>query len=238
MTVPAAEAALEPMPAAQARMLDRFFRPRLLALSLVLWLAFAALTAVVITGPAWLPGDIAVSRWVQNVSWGPVTLTFDLISWLSGGPQVVLAVVTVILVAIVRRRAAPLALVALADAGMYDGINSLIHKPRPLPGLVRVTEQAGAYAYPSGHATFVVTIVAVLLLCIGVRVLTRRLLALAIVVGLAIILIVGLERIYVGAHYPSDVLGGFLLASAWLTLMLSIRWLSDPVLRRRPPNQA
>ena len=214
--------------------LARYFRPRLLLLSLALWLVFGLLTTAA-AGTSWLPGDVGLAQWIQSVSWGPVGSLFGVVTWLGGGPQDVLAVVTIILVAVVNRRATPLALLVVADAALYLAFNTLLHKPRPAPGLIRVTEQAGAFAFPSGHATFVVTIVAVILLCLGPLVLSRRLLGLAAIVGAAMVLIVGVQRIYVGAHYPSDVLGGFLLASAWLCLVLSIRRLSGPVLSRLQP---
>ncbi len=215
----------------------RLFRPRLLLLSLALWLAFGLLTAMAAT-TTWLPGDLALARWVQSISWAPLAGTISTINWLSGGPQLVLGSLTIVVIFFVSRPTTPLALFAIGDAGLYDAINSLVHKPRPVAGLIHVTENAGAYAFPSGHATFAVTLVVVLLLCIGTRFLVPRSLGVAAIAGLAVVLLVGAERIYVGAHYPSDVLGGFLLASAWLPLMLSIRWLGDPVLsRRRPPAE-
>jgi membrane-associated phospholipid phosphatase len=47
-----------------------------------------------------------------------------------------------------------------------------------------------------------------------------------------VVLSFALERVYVGAHWPSQTLGGLLNAGGWLTLSLSIRFLSDPVVRR------
>jgi membrane-associated phospholipid phosphatase len=38
---------------------------------------------------------------------------------------------------------------------------------------------------------------------------------------------VGLDRIYAGTHWPSDVLAGVLIATAWLSFVLSIRWIRD-----------
>jgi undecaprenyl-diphosphatase len=45
-----------------------------------------------------------------------------------------------------------------------------------------------------------------------------------------IVLAVGLDRIYVGAHWPSDVLAGALIAFAWLSFVVSVRWISDRAL--------
>ena len=74
----------------------------------------------------------------------------------------------------------------------------------------------------------VVTIVVVLLLCLGLRLFVdRRLFGLMVLVGAAVVLTVGIERIYVGAHYPSDVLGGFILAFSWLCFVIAVRPLSD-----------
>ncbi|HAF19163.1 MAG TPA: hypothetical protein DCK96_05370 [Chloroflexi bacterium] len=38
---------------------------------------------------------------------------------------------------------------------------------------------------------------------------------------------VGLDRIYAGTHWPSDVLAGILIATAWMCFVLSIRWITD-----------
>ena len=213
--------------AASRGRIGAWLRPGFLLASLIGWAAFAGL-AVLASAATFLPGDLATARWIQSVSWAPISSTFGVISWLSGGPQDVLAVGTIVLVAILNRRVALFALFAMADAGLYLVVNTAIHKPRPVEGLVHVSEQAAAYAFPSGHATFVVTIVVVLLLCLGLRLFVdRRLFGLMVLVGAAVVLTVGVERIYVGAHYPSDVLGGFILAFSWLCFVIAVRPLSD-----------
>jgi len=54
------------------------------------------------------------------------------------------------------------------------------------------------------------------------------------VVGVAALFVIvgGFSRIYSGAHWPTDVLGGILIAVAWLSFVMSIRWISDPVLEQ------
>ena len=56
-------------------------------------------------------------------------------------------------------------------------------------------------------------------------------------VGVLVVVTFVLQRIDVGAHWPSQTLGGLRVGGGWLTLALSLRWLSDPVLvaaRQRP----
>jgi membrane-associated phospholipid phosphatase len=47
----------------------------------------------------------------------------------------------------------------------------------------------------------------------------------------ATVLAVGLDRIYTGTHWPTDVLAGILIAVAWLAFVLSVRWISDPAFK-------
>ena len=77
-------------------------------------------------------------------------------------------------------------------------------------------------------------VLAVLLLCLGHRYLPRWALPIGWVVVAAVVVAVGLDRVSVGAHWPSDVLAGMLIATSWLALVISIRWISDPALDPKP----
>jgi len=50
------------------------------------------------------------------------------------------------------------------------------------------------------------------------------------VAGGLVVLAFAIQRVNAGVHWPSQVLGGLLVAAGWLTLAVSIRWLGDPVL--------
>jgi undecaprenyl-diphosphatase len=76
---------------------------------------------------------------------------------------------------------------------------------------------------------FIVTVAAVLMLCLGNRFLRGRLRAAGWVVAGLIAILTGLGRIDSGAHWPSDVLAGLLIAIAWIAFVLSIRPLSARV---------
>jgi membrane-associated phospholipid phosphatase len=207
---------------------SRLVRWRWLAASALIWVVFAALSYAATRQP-YLGPDLALSRWVQSADWGPLTGAFSLTTWLAGQGTVV-AVLVVALVALVNWRAAFFAAVVEVGATQtYRVVNHALQVPRPTPDLVRVTEHPGAYGWPSGHASFALVQVALLVLCVAGAYLPRRALAIVAALGGLVVLTFVLQRVSVGAHWPSQTVGGLLVAAGWLTLALSIRWLSDPV---------
>jgi undecaprenyl-diphosphatase len=113
-----------------------------------------------------------------------------------------------------RLRAAALMVLAVVGADLLQlGLKPLFDRPRPhvFPHL----EQIGSAAYPSGHA-IVSAALAFALVAICWR---RPWRAAAASVAAVYVLAVGFSRIYLGVHYPSDVLGGWLLAAAWVSIL-------------------
>jgi hypothetical protein len=77
-----------------------------------------------------------------------------------------------------------------------------------------------AEAFPSGHSTAIMS-----LAIAAVMVSPPRIRPLAALVGGVIALTVGLSVVINGSHFPSDVAGGFLLATAWgLVIAIALRW--------------
>lgn len=68
------------------------------------------------------------------------------------------------------------------------------------------------------------------MLCFGARYLRGRARAAGWLIAGLVIVANGIGRIYTGAHWPSDVLGGILIAAAWLALVLSVRTVSERIL--------
>ncbi|MFJ8600382.1 phosphatase PAP2 family protein [Streptomyces shenzhenensis] len=115
--------------------------------------------------------------------------------------------------------AAPVAVVtAFAAAEIVKKIVAEVRPCRSMPHayLVDTCPAPSDYAFPSGHATVAAAAVAALFL------LDRRLSAIAAVFAV----VEGFTRVYVGAHYPHDVLGSVLLAIpvACLTSLALRRW--------------
>jgi undecaprenyl-diphosphatase len=205
----------------------------MLAVAIAAAAAAGAITAIAIMHP-YLALDATVERDIQATTLGPLTLTFPFFTWLGGPGGIYMQVVVILLVLLLNRRAWILALAALAGGLWYPVIVNLVNRPRPTVGQVlHVTEHPGSTSFPSGHLIFITISAAVLMLCLGLRYLPRwaRPIGWAVLAG--IVLVVGLDRIYVGAHWPTDVVAGIFIATAWLSLVVSVRWISDRALAPR-----
>ena len=202
-------------------------------LLLVLMLAgFALLLACAILcgellGLAERPGgstsiDSSITSWVvAHRVHGLTTLA----RWLSTlGSQAILAPVSGIVAAVlvVRRRFrwALALLVAWAGAiGLYSLTKHLVERHRP-PTDIWLT-RAGGTSFPSGHAaqssaTFVaLAVVGAVLVARGRR--PSQALALVLAAG------VGWSRVYLGVHWATDVVAGWLIGAAWIAIIL---WLA------------
>jgi undecaprenyl-diphosphatase len=205
----------------------------LLVVAIVAAAAVGVLTAVVVMHP-YLSLDATVERDLQGMSWGLLALTFPFLTWLGGPGGIYMQVAVMLLVLLLNRRAWRLALAAFAGGLWYEVIVHLVNRPRPLASqILRVTEHPGSTSFPSGHLIFITISAAVLMLCVGQRYLPGWARPIGWAVVVAMVLATGLDRIYGGAHWPSDVLAGTLIATAWVAFVLSFRWISDRALASR-----
>ncbi len=119
-----------------------------------------------------------------------------------------------------KREAFFLILSAFGAWIMNTLLKLLIARPRPASDLVVVYFQHGTKSFPSGHVVSYVAFYGLLFYFVyrsGGRSPLR--IALLILLGMMIGL-VGVSRVYLGAHWPSDVAGGYLFGSLWLSLMI------------------
>jgi undecaprenyl-diphosphatase len=143
------------------------------------------------------------------------------------GGNVVVTLVTVVAVLAFlfhkkRRHALVMGAGVVLAAVSSDLMKSLYGRPRP--DLV----PHGAYVYsasfPSGHSTQAAATYLILAMLIASLEPKRRTKALAYGVAAAVLVCVGASRVYLGVHWPSDVLAGWCLGAAWaLAAWLALR---------------
>jgi undecaprenyl-diphosphatase len=141
------------------------------------------------------------------------------ITWL-GDPLFLTGLLAVVGVWLLVRRWWSAVLYIVLAGGGVGVLNILIKQSyqRPRPNMVPMLLDPSGFSFPSGH-TMGATGAYGALLVIGLYLLPRRRwqAALALLIGL-LVLLIGSSRVYLGVHYPTDVLGGWLAGGAWLLL--------------------
>ncbi len=149
-----------------------------------------------------------------------LTRSFEVASRL-GGPSVLaplgVAAVAVFLLCHWRRGAVLLA-VAMAGAGVLDGtLKYAFHRTRPVPFFDY--PEPHSYSFPSGHALFAFCFFTTVAALAAPRVRSPVLRVLFWLVAVALVLLIGISRIYLGVHYPSDVLAGYSAGLLWVAIV-------------------
>jgi membrane-associated phospholipid phosphatase len=186
--------------------------------------AFAVLTFLVKTMPTFAI-DLQIARAIQSIHFPSFALLMSLVSWPGFGPQdvIIAGLIILLIYAFGLRWEAVMALIAaLFTTGINVMVKDLVQRPRPTPNLVNVFAKLTSYSFPSGHVMFYlgffgfIWFLAFTLLKPSLK---RSLLL--VFFGILIVLI-GISRVYLGEHWPSDVLGSYLLGS--LTLVVIIQF--------------
>lgn len=108
--------------------------------------------------------------------------------------------------------------------GLMAGLLILVLKnlyQRPRPSLEHLVH-AGGYSFPSGHSLGAMLIFGTVMIVLRQRFKGRSWLPLVQLALAGLIILIGLSRIYLGVHYPSDVLAGFALGYGLLNLTYPI----------------
>jgi undecaprenyl-diphosphatase len=158
-----------------------------------------------------------------NVSdaWGPSWFeeTAAELTALGGYPILVTVSVLVLTVLVLLRHAAAAGFLASALTGGTALSTSLKHVfARPRPDLVDHMDRTFTSSFPSGHAT--VSMLAYLTLAaVAMRFVPRHSVRVFLPsAAFALALIIGASRVYLGVHWPSDVLAGWSVGMAWASL--------------------
>ena len=182
---------------------------------------FVAL-AIVVSASDTLSLDQSILTWVGEHRGSALTSAMRTVTWL--GSAAVLYPATLVLALYWWRRdrewraGAMLAASVAGSTALYNIFKRIIERPRP-----PAKDALGSYthwSFPSGHATQCMAFFAMLLVLLYFA--SRPGLRLWAILAAAVVLMVGGSRIYLGAHWFTDVLGGYALGGAWVALLTAV----------------
>jgi len=176
--------------------------------------AFVVIAIVVAEGRA--PIDLEVATWMAAHRSASGIAFFRTIAWLGSVAGIV--PLGILCAAYLQRRGGwrEVGWLFLAMAGataVYATVMLLFHSDRP-PETLRAMDEIG-YSFPSGHSCQAVVFWIVAPLLVGVSWVR--------VLGVALLALTALSRVYLGVHWLFDVLGGLCLGAWWTVLILAVR---------------
>ncbi len=194
------------------------------------WLALLAATLVLTALAAvndTLPGDVAITSRIQGLpSWleRPAGVVRAITS-----TEVALALGALIAMALWaggrQRSAITLVIGLVLLAALQSEIKEVVDRPRPDPALVEIRASYSSPSFPSGHVMSGALLYGFLAF-FALRILSPPLVGCGIAgLALALVLAAGPPNVYLGVHWPSDVLGGY----AWAALLLAPLVLAESV---------
>ncbi|MFC1902765.1 phosphatase PAP2 family protein [Chloroflexota bacterium] len=167
----------------------------------------------------YFPGDIIISLWMQGIDGAFLSLIMRGASCISSlFPAIIIVSIVVIRVWVSGRRLEAVFIAALPiSAVLLSSLKLVIGRPRPTVELVQVVGSNSGFSFPSGHTTYAVVFYGFLFYLIPKMVQQPTAKRAIQFVLILLIILTGLSRIYLGAHWPSDVFGSFLLGGLLLT---------------------
>ena len=162
--------------------------------------------------------DSMVHAYILDIRNGGLTSFFNVVTEL-GGATFLLATCVILLIVLKNKRNAMFILFNLCLSVLInETFKSMFMRTRPV-GINLINETG--FSFPSGHSmvslAFYGFVAFLLLKCVKKRLWK----ALIIVMLCIVIFMIGFSRLYLGVHYLSDIIAGFLLASIYLTIFIN-----------------
>ena len=136
------------------------------------------------------------------------------------GGAIFLSIATVMLFLLIKNKKIGLSIIS--NIVIITVLNQLLKRilQRPRPTEFRIVEEKG-YSFPSGHSMVSMAFYGYLIYLIY-RYIKNKYVKWTLITILSILIcLIGISRIYLGVHYTSDVLGGFLISVSYLVIYIS-----------------
>jgi membrane-associated phospholipid phosphatase len=179
--------------------------------------AFAYLAENYVTNDPLVRWDARFNHWLNDEAWGPLVRLFEAVT-LTGSSLFLLALTGAAVALSLSRGDRPDALLLSSAFVGAETLNIVLKLgfERPRPPFHDPELTVSTFSFPSGHASASVAVYGAFAIVL-LRSITRWTHRAIVLSTLAVLLaLIGFSRIYLGAHYFSDVLAGYSVGAAWL----------------------
>lgn len=193
-------------------------------LATVAGMAFVTL-AVLAHGAPPFPIDLEITRALQGVRTPWLEVPFAALNAFGFAPIVTItfaSVVVLLFLVGLRWEVVSAVIAAIGAAGLAEVVKWIVARPRPSPDLVHVVHHLGSPGFPAGHVMNFTPFVGFLCYMAYARLSPSWGRTALITLLLVLIVMMGPARVHDGEHWPSDVLGAYLLGFVWLTVVVGI----------------
>jgi undecaprenyl-diphosphatase len=203
--------------------------------------ALAVVTSVIAHWVNPFPGDLKFVIWFQSFHSAAFSTFVKAATWVAEGWQQVIFVIVVAL--IVWRYIGKLEAALTAAAGLSTIFIAvpkwIVGRSRPSPDQVSVWAVLNNNGFPSGHAFFSMVFFGLIIYFIVTYIDKSVYRSLTIAFLIFLIIIIGASRVYLGVHWPSDVLGGYLFGGTFLGLFILLhrRLMPKKIIETHPIDQ-
>jgi len=162
--------------------------------------------------------DNAMINLIQGLESPQLTTIMKFFTMIGNGFSIALITIVVMIILYIflgHRRELIFLMCVVIGSALLNTLLKLIFQ-RARPDINRIAEAYG-YSFPSGHSMAAFTLYGVIAFLVWKHVPTAVGRVTIIILSSLFITLIGISRIYLGVHYPSDILGGYLMSACWLT---------------------
>lgn len=167
--------------------------------------------------------DTAVIGFVQGLEAPWLTTIMKVFTWIGSGYVVapIALIGFIVLFFVLRYRHQAFLLIAVIAGSVL--LNSALKNyfKRERPEIHRIMD-ANGFSFPSGHSMMAFALYAIIAYIAWRNVKTTMSRVVLVLFTTFMIIMIGTSRIYLGVHYPSDIVGGFTASALWVTIAISV----------------
>ncbi|MBR0598390.1 phosphatase PAP2 family protein [Sinanaerobacter chloroacetimidivorans] len=187
--------------------------------TLLSFIIFSVITFIVMANDTLL-FDTVVREQIYEMRNDGLTFVLRTITYM-GNKQTISVICILLLLFFPKRKliAIPLTISAIISSTLQTALKITFHRARPDLALHLIDQ--GGFSYPSGHSMTVLVFYGMMILLCRRYIKDRTKANIATVLLSCMIFLIGFSRIYLGVHYPTDVLGGWSIGFCLLLILKS-----------------